>query len=111
MLSLGMLAARALSITRRRRGLPFGSPPPIRAAVAISRISLVKTFPRLASIAPFLRRMVAHLEWPDMAHELAREGRSVQPGVPEKPFESPGSGLRLGLVLPIRDAVEGPGPR
>ena len=68
MLSLGMLAARALSTTRRRRGLPAGSPPPMRAAVAISRISFVKTFPRLASMAPFLRLIVAHLEWPDIAN-------------------------------------------
>ena len=39
----------------------------MRAAVAISRISFVKILPRLASAAPFLRLMVDHLEWPDMA--------------------------------------------
>jgi hypothetical protein len=66
MLSLGMLAARALSMASRRRGFASGSPPPILAAVAISRISLVKIFPRLASTAPFLRLIVAHLEWPDI---------------------------------------------
>jgi hypothetical protein len=55
MLSLGMLAARALSTTSRRRGLAAGSPPPTRAAVAISRMILVKILPRLASSAPFFR--------------------------------------------------------
>jgi hypothetical protein len=53
---------RALSITRRRRGLPLGSPPPSRAAVAISRMIFVKIFPRLASAAPFFRLIVDHLE-------------------------------------------------
>src|SRR5689334_5121529 len=37
----------------------------MRAATVISLMILVKTLPRLASIAPFLRRIVAHLEWPD----------------------------------------------
>ena len=62
MLSLGMLAARALSTTSRRRGFESDLRPPMRAAVAISRISLVKILPRLASAAPFLRLIVDHLE-------------------------------------------------
>src|SRR5688572_13528977 len=52
--SLDMFAARPLSIAWRRRGLPAGSPPPARAATLISRITLVKIFPRCASVA-FLR--------------------------------------------------------
>src|SRR5512147_390930 len=66
MLSAGMLAAFALSYTVRRRGLLSGSPPPRRAAIVISRISFVKTLPRLASSAPFLCLMVCHLECPDI---------------------------------------------
>ena len=55
-------------------------PTPSLAAVAISRISFVKTLPRFASAAPFLRLMVAHLEWPDMAPEVARRGSCGIPG-------------------------------
>jgi hypothetical protein len=62
MLSLGMLEARAFSMTRRRRGLAAGSGPARLAAVAISRISFVKTLPRRASATPFLRLIVDHLE-------------------------------------------------
>ncbi len=67
MLSAGMFAALALSTTVRRRGLASGSPPPMRAAIVISRMSLVKSLPRLASSAPFLCLIVCHLECPDMA--------------------------------------------
>src|SRR5215510_12096951 len=66
MLSAGMLEALALSTAVRRRGLLPGSPPPMRAAIVISRISLVKSLPRLASSAPFLCLIVAHLECPDI---------------------------------------------
>src|SRR5690242_1495580 len=52
-----MFAVRALSIAARRRGLLAGSPPPARAATPISRISLVNTLPRLASVA-FLRASI-----------------------------------------------------
>jgi hypothetical protein len=37
----------------------------------ISRISLVKMRPRLASVAAFLCLIVAHFEWPDIAVLLA----------------------------------------
>src|SRR5471030_286782 len=53
MVSLVMLADSALSIPERRRALTAGSAP-VRAAMVISRISLVKTLARLASSA-FLR--------------------------------------------------------
>ncbi len=50
----------------RRRGFEFGSPPPTRAAIVISRITLVNARPRLASVAAFLCLIVAHLECPDI---------------------------------------------
>src|SRR5436190_576994 len=65
-LSLGMLASRASSIALRRRGLPSGLAPPVRAAIAISRTILVKCLPRLLSIKPFLCLMPAQRECPDM---------------------------------------------
>ena len=87
MLSPGMFAARASSIARRRRGLPLGSPPPMRAATVISLISLVKILPRLASAAPFLCLIVDHLEWPLMAQtslETDAFGTTAQRAVPSK---------------------------
>src|SRR5436190_12486537 len=53
-----MFTPSALSIARRRRGFVFGSPPPARAATDISRITFVKTLPRLASCA-FMRPSIA----------------------------------------------------
>src|SRR4029434_8015699 len=64
MLSLGMLWARAASIALRRRGLPFGSPPPLFAARVISFDNLLKILPRLASIAPLKRLTFDHLLCP-----------------------------------------------
>src|SRR5262245_41024593 len=45
----------------------LGSPPPLRAAMMIARLSLLQSLPRLASMAPFLCLIVAQWEWPDMA--------------------------------------------
>src|SRR5215831_1603016 len=67
-LSLGMFSFFAARIAVRRRGLEFESPPPMRAAMVISRISRVKIRPRLASVAAFLCLIVAHFECPDMTH-------------------------------------------
>src|SRR5580693_35145 len=61
-----MFSFLAARMAVRRRGLESGSPPPTRAAMVISRISLVKMRPRLASVAAFLCLIVAHLECPDM---------------------------------------------
>src|SRR3990172_6220853 len=72
MLSLGMFSARALSTARRKRKFESASPPPSRAATAISRASRVKIAPRLASAAPFLRLMVDHFECPDIRELLQR---------------------------------------
>jgi hypothetical protein len=51
MFSFGIDAALAVSIAVRSRGFPAGSPPPIFAAIVISRISFVKCAPRFASVA------------------------------------------------------------
>src|SRR5215467_3048534 len=66
MLSAGMFSALAAAMAVRRRGLVSGSPPPDLAAMVISLMRRVKILPRLASSAPFLCLIVAHLEWPDM---------------------------------------------
>src|SRR3974390_3756096 len=66
MLSAGMFSALAASTAVRSRGLPSGSPPPCFAAIEISLIRRVKILPRLASSAPFLCLIVAHLEGPDI---------------------------------------------
>src|ERR1700684_2584132 len=66
MFSCGMFSALAARIAVRSRGFPSGSPPPPLAAIVISLIKRVKIFPRLASSAPFLCLIVAHLEWPDI---------------------------------------------
>src|ERR1039458_4460415 len=65
MLSAGMFSFFAARIAVRSRGFMSGSPPDF-AAIAISLMRRVKILPRLASSAPFLCLMVAHLEWPDM---------------------------------------------
>src|ERR1051325_7879251 len=70
MLSFGMLLAFASATAARSRGLPFGSPPPRRAATVISFRMRVKILPRFASAAPFLCLIVLHLLWPDMETPL-----------------------------------------
>ena len=58
MLSFGMLTVRAFWMASFRRLLDSGSTPPERAATVISRAILVKSWPRLASLAPFWRLIV-----------------------------------------------------
>src|SRR5271169_4912548 len=65
MLSAGMFSALAAATAPRRRGF-FSTSPPFLAAIVISLIRRVKILPRLASSAPFLCLIVAHLEWPDI---------------------------------------------
>src|SRR3989441_9348235 len=71
MLSSGMFSALAASIAVRSRALPAGSPPPCFAAMVISRISLVKSAPRRASVTAFLRLICFHLLWPAMGAPVA----------------------------------------
>jgi len=49
--------------------------PPSRAAMLSSRMILVKTLPRLASVAAFLCLIEAHLECPDIVNSLLNTGR------------------------------------
>src|SRR5208283_4872492 len=65
MLSAGMFSALAAATAVRRRGF-FSTSPPLLAAMLISLMRRVKILPRLASSAPFLCLIVAHLEWPDI---------------------------------------------
>src|SRR6478672_6695040 len=66
MLSFGMLWARAERIALRSRAFPSGSPPPVLAAIVISRESLLKSAPRFVSIAPLKRLTLDHLLCPAM---------------------------------------------
>src|SRR5437667_12764581 len=70
MLSAGMFSSLASDTAFLSLGLPSTSPPPIRAAIVISLMSLVNMRPRLASMAPFLCLMLCHLEWPDIDYSL-----------------------------------------
>src|SRR4030067_979956 len=67
MLSLGIFSALAARTAARSLGLALISPPPKRAATIISLMTLVKSFPRLASAAPFFRLIVLHFECPDIS--------------------------------------------
>src|SRR5665811_1132808 len=64
-LSCGMFSDLAARTAVRSRAFVSGLPPPL-AATAISLSKRVNILPRLASSAPFLCLIVAHLEWPDM---------------------------------------------
>src|SRR5262245_21993754 len=80
--SLGMLTMRALSTAVRRRGLPLMSPPPSRAEMVSSLITLVHIFDFLASEASFLCLILDHRLWPDMElsyHRLPQPGGSGRP--------------------------------
>src|SRR5207253_5810433 len=72
MLSSGMFSALAASIAVRSGALPAGSPPPCLAAIVISRMSLVKSAARRASVTAFLRLICFHLLWPAMGNPVAR---------------------------------------
>ena len=60
-MSFGMLTALAARIAALRREFPSGSPPPIFAAVMISRVILVNALPLRASTFPFLCLIELHL--------------------------------------------------
>src|SRR3954454_2723637 len=81
MLSSGTEVLRAFWIASYSVGLPFGSPPPVRAATSMFLISLANILPRLASTTAFLCLVVAHLECPLMLH-LIRGGRLRSPPAP-----------------------------
>src|SRR3972149_11434184 len=84
--SAGMLTALASSKAALRRMFPLGPPPPIRAAVVISRSSFEKSFPRCWSFFAFLRLIWAHFEWPDIRsppRSPCRLGRQALPQPPD----------------------------
>src|SRR5260370_217492 len=87
--SPGMFAALAARIAVRSRGFVPGSPPPMRAAMLISRMIRVKTRPRFASVAPFLCLIVAHFECPDMTHPRLFHETASCPGSSIKNFFPP----------------------
>src|SRR5438128_4377287 len=117
MFSAGMFASRAARTADRRRALWSGSPPPVRAATVTSRISLVKSAPLLAPIASFLRLILVHRLWPDMAAprlpfraHLARAARMRQrSGWPAR--RAPVGSARPGARAPRLDAFSGRAPR
>src|SRR5919201_11150 len=82
MFSFGIEYERAFSIAFASARLLAGSPPPSLAATMIERASFEKSFPRLASAAPFLCLIDDHLLCPDtgiLPHEI--EDQSVDPRV------------------------------
>src|SRR6185436_8318021 len=66
MLSFGIEAARALSFAFWSARFEAGSGPPSFAATISARVSLVKSWPRFASAAPFLCLIELHLLCPDI---------------------------------------------
>src|SRR5215510_2808641 len=70
MLSLGIEYERAFSIAFWRARFAAGSAPPSFAATMIARDSFEKSWPRLASAAPFLCLIDDHLLCPDTRHLL-----------------------------------------
>ena len=66
MVSLGIFIPLAFCTADLSLGFDSISVPPTLAATVISLINLVKSFPLLASLAPFLRLMVDHLLCPDI---------------------------------------------
>src|SRR5262245_16716666 len=72
MVSLGIELSRAFCTALARAAFASGSGPPSFAATMMARDSLEKSCPRLASAAPFLRLMVAHLLCPDTRSSLPR---------------------------------------
>src|SRR5260370_287342 len=119
--SPGMFAALAARIAVRRRGLEFGSPPPMRAAMLISRMIRVNTRPRFASVAPFLCLIVAHFECPDMTHPrlfhvtAARPGSSMEEFLRRRAVSELPAGLRphslVAVPLPSITRTEVRSPR
>src|SRR6185436_12343161 len=99
MFSFGIRSALAFSTAFASAALPSGSPPPSRAATVIARASFVKSCPRRASAAPFLRLICAHLEWPATEVILGAAGAHQALGCRHPPQRNPillgsgGSGL------------------
>src|ERR1041384_3726514 len=76
MMSFGVLWARAETIALRSRALPAGSPPPVLAAIVISRANLLKSVARFVSIAPLVCLTLDHLLCPAMLWEFFESCRT-----------------------------------
>src|SRR5688572_23760725 len=90
MFSLGMFAARAVSMARRRRGFPAGSPPPALAATVISRMILVQLAARRLSVSAFLCLICFHLLCPAIGHLRGSSRGGRKPESPEYNSRFPG---------------------
>src|SRR5512132_389995 len=80
MLSFGTEKLLAFSTADASVMLPSTLPPPSRAATSTARRSFAYMFDRFASVASFLRLIVAHFEWPDIPLHLTHEV-VVEPGL------------------------------
>src|SRR5687768_14097957 len=90
MFSFGIEYERAFSMAFWSARFPSGSGPPSFAATMIARESLVKSWPRFASAAPFLCLIDDHLLCPDM-----RFLQCLLPDELEEPFVDAGVGGQL----------------
>src|SRR5438034_1459093 len=112
MLSFGIEYDRAFSIAFCSVRLPAGSGPPSFAATMIARESFEKSFPRLASAAPFLCLIEDHLLCPDTRRLLHRTQEQLvharifrQLGV-ERRDEYPALACEHGLALELREDLD-----
>src|SRR5690348_17043408 len=98
MFSLGMELSRAFWMAVASVAFDSGSGPPSFAATRIARDSLEKSWPRLASAAPFFRLIVAHLLCPDTVPPR-RQPTAVAPlaGPRDEPLVEPALPRQLGV--------------
>src|SRR5258708_20855467 len=85
MFSPGMFAPRHLSSAIRSLGQVSAPAPPILTAMVISRLSLEKILPRLASMAPLKCFTLAHLLCPAMVQNLVLSCRFKPAAPPIRP--------------------------
>src|SRR5437764_13905633 len=86
MMSFGVLWARAETIALRSRALPAGSPPPVFAAMVISRANLLKSAARFVSIAPLKCLTLDHLLCPAMRWD-SKSCRTDLDGAARPPYQ------------------------
>src|SRR5574342_946405 len=100
-LSLGMLAARAFWMARRRAGLPSGLAPPDLTAMAMSLLMRVKAFAIRFHRANMVALRVSKMRPMGSSAPLApapRHGRIPQPRAARKAPRPPGRAERPGAV-------------
>src|SRR4030095_7071591 len=82
----------------RRRGLPFGSPPPFFAAIEISLDNLLKILPRFASIAPLNLLTFAHLLCPAIGVRSYLNLKTFEQSSPREEMTCEGRNLPRELI-------------